>query len=471
MSGITVAQPIIRTPQLSLEDLKTINFPMKIQDDLVIIDTGITGQKLKTIVTVELSKILAAKEKGLIHYILMSFIRERPALIPFMFSNQSLIKVARHFLRHKSGSYLNCCNYTAHIQRYVKWLGYSPDVIIQDVKPNGAIPDPLRVQNHIGYLNDYLASLQDDGLKPGPINNYIKSVKTFYRVNGVKVELSEPLSRRTVYRDRAPRPEELAKMLDIGDLRERFIVSALALGGFREGTLSKLKYRHVKEDLDAHVVPLHIHVDAEITKGKYGDYDTFLGAEAVTYLKLYLDMRRKGTKHIPPEEIADDSPLIRDETKTDIKGISGKQIYKIVHELYRSAGLLKKGNGRLYDLRVHSIRKFFKTQLSALGVQSDYVEYMMGHKVSTYHDVQMNGIEFLRNVYHSAGLAIKAKTMVSKVEALKEIIRAWGMNPEQLLSREAFVDGAITSQDGLVDRQLVILGQELKRLIKEEFTV
>jgi intergrase/recombinase len=42
------------------------------------------------------------------------------------------------------------------------------------------------------------------------------------------------------------------------------------------------------------------------------------------------------------------------------------------------AGLLKKRNGRMYDLRVHSIRKFFKTQMLAFGMQPDYVDYMMG---------------------------------------------------------------------------------------------
>ena len=35
--------------------------------------------------------------------------------------------------------------------------------------------------------------------------------------------------------------------------------------------------------------------EADITKGKYHDYDTFLGAEAANYLRLYLDQRRKGT--------------------------------------------------------------------------------------------------------------------------------------------------------------------------------
>lgn len=42
---------------------------------------------------------------------------------------------------------------------------------------------------------------------------------------------------------------------------------------------------------------MHIHVEADILKGRYGDYDTFLGPEAVDYLKLYLNQRRHG----PPD--------------------------------------------------------------------------------------------------------------------------------------------------------------------------
>jgi hypothetical protein len=188
--------------------------------------------------------------------------------------------------------------------------------------------------------------------------NYIKAVRTFYRVNGVKIELTEPLSRRVVYKDRAPKPEEFATMMDLTDLRGKVIVSCFALGGFREETFSKLFYRHVKEDLEAGTIPIHVHVEIEITKGKYHDYDTFLGAEAAYYLKLFLDQHRKGTKKLPPENITDDSPLIRDETRRTPKSISTKQLRKIVHDLYVKAGFIKPNKtGGMYDLRTHSIRK------------------------------------------------------------------------------------------------------------------
>jgi hypothetical protein len=170
----------------------------------------------------------------------------------------------------------------------------------------------MKVENHCGFLNDYLAELQDSGLKPTAVSNCIKAVKTFYRANGVKkVELNEPLSRKVAYKDRAPKPEEIAMMLDKAAVREGFIVAGIATGGFREGTFAKLLYRHVKEDLEAGRVPIHVHVESAITKGKYHDYDTFLNAEASHLLKLYIEDRRRGGRTMPPEELTDESPLIR----------------------------------------------------------------------------------------------------------------------------------------------------------------
>ena len=123
-------------------------------------------------------------------------------------------------------------------------------------------------------------------------------------------------------------------MLDKAATREAFIVAAIATGGFREGTFSNLKYRHVKEDFEANRFPIHIHVEAAITKGKYHDYDTFINAEACQLLKLYIADRKRGNRYFPPEEITDESPLIEiNTTATRIVGVSEKTIRKIVHDL------------------------------------------------------------------------------------------------------------------------------------------
>lgn len=177
--------------------------------------------------------------------------------------------------------------------------------------------------------------------------------------------LPHKLSKRIIYPDRAPTPDELTKVIDLAAIREKVIVSLLALGGFRVGTLVKLEYRHVKKDLEANRVPVHIHVEAEITKGKYNSYDTFIGIEAVNYLRIYLEARRQGSiqKRMPPEKINDNSPLIRDAHKSKvIKSISTGAIHRIINNLYVQAGLIKKGSSKRYELRPHSMRKYFRTQ-------------------------------------------------------------------------------------------------------------
>jgi integrase len=167
-------------------------------------------------------------------------------------------------------------------------------------------------------LDDFVANLQAENLAPGTVSNHVKGVKALFRSSGLKLELPYSLSKRSIYEDRAPTPEELQKILDIANLRERVIITLLALGGFRIGSLAKLQYRHVKRDLEKGMIPIHVHVEAEITKGKYHDYDTFLNQEAAEYLKAYLDSRRKGspTRRKQPEIIHDNSPLIRDGQST-----------------------------------------------------------------------------------------------------------------------------------------------------------
>jgi len=207
-------------------------------------------------------------------------------------------------------------------------------------------------------------------------------------------------------------------------------------------------------------------------KGKYHDYDTFLGAEAVDAIRLYLNARRKGLveRRIPREEITGESWLLRDHQTREAKQIGEKQLYKIVHSFYARAGLLKQNHNGGYDLRVHSLRKFFKTQLMALGVQADYVDYMMGHTVDTYHDIQSKGIEFLRNVYASAGLSIAPKPKGWELDALKAFARGLGLEPEKVLTQAAFAEPhrAYATADERQQAQTRALSIAIKDLIKKE---
>jgi len=110
--------------------------------------------------------------------------------------------------------------------------------------------------------------------------------------------------------------------------------------------------------------------------------------------------------------------------------------------------------------------------MSATKIDSEIAKYFMGKTIDTYEDVQSLGIETLRNLYVSAGLAIRRKTQANRIDQLKEIIRAWGQNPEEILTKDALLRGNITeTQEVYQNHQLSLLADQLKQLIKSEVSV
>lgn len=459
--------------------------PPSIEMKTVELTHGPNGYKLNPPITVELPAKMNPATEDVYNYIIESLLACTPRLIPFACGSQAVFELAKYLRRHQSSSHYTLRNYVWGTWRFCEWIGKKPDELIQECKDGEGMPNQKKLLGLANQLDEFNGFLRAKELATSTIGSYIKAVKSLCQANGLKLELPYRIKRTIKYEDRAPTPEELSKLIDLADIRDEVIVSWLALGAFREGTLAKLKYRHAKEDLERGVVPIHVHVEAEITKGKYRAYDAFVGKEGADYLKAYLDMRRRGNmkkyrcsdgriveRGIPPEEITDESPLIRNKHNSKPRPITPKQIYGVVHELYRKAGLISNGTShqRRHKLRGHSIRKFFRTQLAALGVDRDYIEYMMGHTISTYHDIQMKGIEFLRNIYVGSGLSIKPKTKASRLEILKQMVSAWGMDPDKVLVREAFAEPHrvfVSAHDREEDQVKVLCGA-LKEMMRKE---
>jgi site-specific recombinase XerD len=443
LQGGAIMTAIPRLPELKLSHgpLTLEQLPLLIQlghveNGFFILDRSLKGWKLKTTARFPVENLLSLGEKGLAEYIVKSLISQRPSLIPWVLENESLLELAKYMLRGCSGSLHGFYGYTNTVSIYCRSIDAGPDQLVTDVKPDGVHSDPDRIQKHQGFLQHCLNELQDKKRSSGRQQGYARHIRTFYRVNGIKLEPPLIQRERVVNRDRAPTSDELKKILDVADPREKTIVLLLSLGGFREGTLARLKYSHVKDDLERGILPVHVAVEADIVKGHYADYDTFLGEEAVNALRAYIEQRKRGSPDgkIPPETMTDDTPLVRDiHDSRKARPIGEKQIGKLVKNLYHKAGLTEPKNG--CRLRVHSIRKWFRTELTALGAQPEYTEYMLGHRSSTYHDIRSKGIEFLRDIYNKADLRISKQPRESeyKRKFTTQILRSLGVNPENYL--------------------------------------
>ena len=323
--------------------------------------------------------------------------------------------------------------YSYWFERFTRWANADPEALIEEAKAKG-----------VDYVNeaiyDFLTLLRRSDRANGTVRNAFKGASAFYRANRVKgVELIQPMQlRRTIkYDDEALAQEDLARLWQIANLREKVIISSLATGGFRPYTFVKLEYRHVNKDLEQGRIPVHVHVEATINKGEYTAYDTFIGQEATDTLKMYFNVRRKGSKWTPPEEIVDESPLLRNEFLAAKRirngetppGVTEERLGDLVRELYAKAGMINRAQKqRRYRIRPYGFRKFFKTQLLAAGVNDSYTEYMMGHARSTY---DKTSVDTLRAEYAAADLRVNPRpSMDDQFYALMEdFIRSHGKNP------------------------------------------
>lgn len=235
----------------------------------------------------------------LIEYMLEAF-KSRRGRAPLVLENASIMKVAEYLYRSKSRSLQSLQEYAWSIGSFSDYVHKAPDVLIQECLTTEGLPNPMTIHSMGEAIDRWMGEMEAVDLAPGSIVVRGAHIKTFFRVNGIALEPLRRYSLRVRYRDRAPKPEEVQRILEVADLRERAMVAMLATSGMRIGTLLKLKYRHVREDLEAGRTPLHIHVEAEITKGKYADYDTFINEEATHCLRLYLDDRRRGAIRSSP---------------------------------------------------------------------------------------------------------------------------------------------------------------------------
>lgn len=133
-----------------------------------------------------------------------------------------------------------------------------------------------------------MGDLQAEGLAPGTINNHIKDVKTLFRVNGLTLVLPYRLPKYVKHNNRALTPEELSGVIEIATVKEKNDNQHLNPQRNKNRNSSQTNlYGHVRKNFEAGIVSIHVHVEKEITKGKYQDYDMFIGAEAVEALKTY----------------------------------------------------------------------------------------------------------------------------------------------------------------------------------------
>ena len=294
--------------------------------------------------------------------------------------------------------------YKHQLEVFCKFIDSSPEEILADY--DRAESEREFKRKYARLIRSWIAKLSRRDLTVGSVIGYVSSVRSFFKYNDLPLGYVPMGQYRITYHNRDIKHGEIVDILKISRPRDRAFFCMMAQSGLRPDTLSKLRLKHLEPDFSRNTIPCEIEVPQEISKGKYGSYFSFMGPEAVKYLKAYLAKRgplRPGmllfTNH-------------GTENRLNTQSISG--IFLRALDQLRDQGLLdfeaeKKGKPR--SLRLYCLRKFFRKYAGHAGIE--YVNFWMGHKTnykaphipaSDMHYFSREDVEFQRGLYREKAM-------------------------------------------------------------------
>jgi len=305
--------------------------------------------------------------------------------------------------------------YLNDLIQYCEWVGKTPDQLKEERKQQLKSDDIDVKMTAEKTLNRYVSS----GVKPqNAMARAVAAIRSFYTYNFMELtDKAVKAPRQTKEKDyRCPTVEDLRKMLEGSNLRDRAILLTLFQTGLREGSLVLLKLKHIKEAFEGKV-PTHVSLRAKELKGKYSGLEchTFLGNDSIEATKKYLEWR----KRVKNEQLTDDSFLF---TRLDAIGqpLNGQALIKIVKEACERTGV--------EHFSPHDFRRAFQTNLEAAGVPANWVKKMTGHKLSGEENpYSIPKIEQLRESYMKAepkfSVTVKTESDFDRVKREVESLR------------------------------------------------
>lgn len=259
--------------------------------------------------------------------------------------------------------------YRNEIMAFLKYIDTEPEDIMTDYK---SMNERDFKQKYAQQLKAYMGTLMRQGYAPGSISNFVYGVLSFFKHSDLPIGFVPPVRYRTIFHNRDLEAAEIVKILEVSAPREKAFYTFMAQSGLRPTTICNLRLKHLEPDWSNAKVPCLVTVPEEITKGQYHGYITFIGEDAVRYLKAYLNTRRILTK---------DSYLFVN------YGTENRMIFNTVSSLFRKAVRILKEKGvmdydqkqkdRPAEIRLYNLRKFFRKMAHQAGFEN--VDYWMGH--------------------------------------------------------------------------------------------
>ncbi len=283
-------------------------------------------------------------------------------------------------------------NYYAYFKVYCEWAGKTPQELWAE--PWEVIRD---------RIIDFRLHREEEGKAPNTISTYTSCIRRFYEYNNI-IFKGKFFSNGKAPRARESNEKELitpvmlSKIMDLSTPLERSMFILQFQSGLGAYELCNLKIKNVGDIVDGKV---KLRIEDGVIKLKLirqktdVRFTTFFGTDAIDLLRKWIDLRQSG-RILLNREISEDAKI---KSKNDHIFIAYSKRYKkwgsiqpVTYAKYlrnkvRQLGWISdddmRDTGQLSVYRPHALRMSFSEILKHQAFVSwDFVEYMLGHKMS-----------------------------------------------------------------------------------------
>jgi len=269
------------------------------------------------------------------------------------------------------------------------------------------------------------------------IRNYLKPIKLFCEMNGILVNwklISKGIRKGDrISSDRPPSIDEIQKLVEFSDLRVKAIVSVMLSSGIRVGSWDYLKWKHITPVVQNNVL-VAAKIDVYNTKTKKW-YFSFITPEAYTYLKNYMDFRKKFGEKIGPESwlIRDTWQIKSQKIGRNFLGLAEKPVQfkssgirMMINKAWKIQGVRSEkteNNGKRFEFKsLHGFRKFFETECQKV-MKPLNISHLMSHDTGiTQHYFKPKESDLLEDYLHAVDLLTinEENRLKKKIDELSE---------------------------------------------------
>jgi len=232
-----------------------------------------------------------------------------------------------------------------------------------------------------GLIRDYIIHLRHERrLSPATVSVYLAAITHFCQMNDVSINWKKlkkfKAKHYNIVEDKPYTREQIKKLVDVAQLRDKCCILLMASAGLRRGALEYLRIRDITKIDKYQLYKINVY------RKEQEQYITFCTPECAKYIDQYLEWRQRLGEQLKPN-----SPLFRIsfDTITEVnapKVVSKYVITAIIHDLLGTTGIRAENeiNKRTELMETHGFRKFFKTTCIKAGMNPLYSEYLMGHR-------------------------------------------------------------------------------------------